>query len=187
MIASIAMFDTYSGNYEDAPEAVQLKGAFLCTAEDIVAAYLGFDPKRQEHADVIASGSGSRRLYLPCRNITAVQALTVGTADVDTSLVAACDDHIRFVDHATKFPVGEDNIRLSYTAGWDTQEMPSVIVVSILRIATCMQHDENTHDETPRVMASAAYAYDNARICRYGWVMPSGWVPLPIRMGDITT
>jgi len=138
MIASIAMFDTYSGNYEDAPEAVQLKGAFLCTAEDIVSSYLGFDPKQQEYADIVCSGTGSRRLYLPCRNITVVQALTVGTAAVDTSLVAACDDHIRFVDHATKFPVGEDNIRLSYTAGWDAQEMPSVIVVSILRIATLM-------------------------------------------------
>ncbi len=138
MIASIAMFDTYSGNYEDAPEAVQLKGAFLSTAEDIVASYLGFDPKQQEHADVIASGSGSRRLYLPARNITSVGALTVGTFDVDTTLVVPCDDHIRFVDHTTKFPIGEDNIRLSYTAGWDTQEMPSVIVVSILRIATLM-------------------------------------------------
>ena len=138
MIASIAMFDTYSGNYEDAPEAVQLKGAFLCTAEDIVSSYLGFVPKQQEYADIVCSGTGSRRLYLPCRNITVVQALTVGTAAVDTSLVAACDDHIRFVDHATKFPVGEDNIRLSYTAGWDAQEMPSVIVVSILRIATLM-------------------------------------------------
>jgi len=138
MIASIAMFDTYSGNYEDTPEAVELKGAFLCTAEDIVSSYLGFDPKQQEYADIVCSGTGSRRLYLPCRNITVVQALTVGTAAVDTSLVAACDDHIRFVDHATKFPVGEDNIRLSYTAGWDAQEMPSVIVVSILRIATLM-------------------------------------------------
>ena len=138
MIASIAMFDTYSGNYEDAPEAVQLKGAFLCTAEDIVSSYLGFDPKQQEYTDVVASGSGSRRLYLPCRNITAVQALTVGTAAMDTSLVAACDDHIRYIDYATKFPVGEDNIRLSYTAGWDIEQMPSVIVVSILRIATLM-------------------------------------------------
>ena len=138
MIASIAMFNTYSGNYEDSPEAVELKGAFLCTAEDIVISYLGFDPKQQEYADIVCSGTGSRRLYLPCRNITVVQALTVGTAAVDTSLVAACDDHIRFVDHTTKFPVGEDNIRLSYTAGWDAQEMPSVIVVSILRIATLM-------------------------------------------------
>jgi hypothetical protein len=138
VIASIAMFNTYSGNFEDASEAVQLKGAFLCTAEDIVTSYLGFDPKQQEYADVIASGSGSRRLYLPCRNITAVQSLTVGTTAVDTALVTACDDHIRYIDYATKFPVGEDNISLSYTAGWEIGQMPSVIVVSILRIATLM-------------------------------------------------
>ena len=138
MIATIAMFNTYSGNFEDSDEAVLLKTAFLDSAEDIVSSYLGFDPKQQEHTDIVCSGTGSRRLYLPSRNISSVDALTVGTAAVDTSLVAACDDHIRFVEHATKFPVGEDNIRLSYTAGWDAQEMPPVIVVSILRIATLM-------------------------------------------------
>jgi hypothetical protein len=138
MIASIAMFNTYSGNYEDASEAVELKGAFLCTAEDIVTSYLGFDPKQQEYIDVVASGSGSRRLYLPVHNITSVGALTVGTLDVDPSVVKAYDDYISFIDHATKFPIGEDNIRLSYTAGWQIEQMPSVIVVSILRIATLM-------------------------------------------------
>jgi hypothetical protein len=136
MIASIAMFDTYSGNFEDSPEAVQLKGSFLCTAEDIVASYLGFDPKQQAYTDVVASGTGSRRLYLPCRNIQSVESLIMGTAPIDTSLVVPHDDHIRFMDHATKFPVGEDNIIVSYTAGWEAGQMPSVIVVSILRIAT---------------------------------------------------
>ena len=138
MNASIAMFNTYSGNYEDSSEALLLKGAFLCTAEDIVASYLGFDPKQQEYTDVIASGTGSRRLYLPVRNITSVGSLTVGTVEVDPSVVKACDDHIRFIDHATKFPIGEDNILVSYTAGWEVEQMPSVIVVSILRIATLM-------------------------------------------------
>ena len=138
MIASIAMFDTYSGNFEDAPEAVLLKTAFLATAEDIVASYLGFDPKQRDYADIVCSGTGSRRLYLPSRNTTSVGALTVGTASMDITLVKAFDDHIRFVDHTTKFPIGEDNIRLSYTAGWEIEQMPSVIVVSILRIATLM-------------------------------------------------
>jgi|GEM_PF-422840 len=138
MIASIAMFNTYSGNFEDSPEAVQLKTAFLSTAEDIVASYLGFDPKQQEYTDIVCSGTGSRRLYLPVRNITNIQALTVGTFGVDTTLVTACDDHIRFLDHATKFPLGEENIKVSYTAGWEIEQMPSVIVVSILRIATLM-------------------------------------------------
>jgi len=138
MIASIAMFNTYSGNYEDSPEAVELKGAFLCTAEDIVSSYLGFDPKQQEYTDVVASGSGSRRLYLPCRNIQSVESLIMGTTPIDTTQVKTYDDYISFIDHATKFPIGEDNIRLSYTAGWEIEQMPSVIVVSILRIATLM-------------------------------------------------
>lgn len=138
MIASIAMFDTYSGNYEDSPEAVLLKGAFLATAEDIVTSYLGFDPNQQEYTDVVASGSGSRRLYLRARNITSVRSLTVGTVVVDPAVVKAYDDYISFIDHATKVPTGEDNIIVSYTAGWEIGQMPSVIVVSILRIATLM-------------------------------------------------
>jgi hypothetical protein len=138
MIASIAMFNTYSGNYEDASEAVLLKGAFLSTAEDIVISYLGFDPKQRDYADIVCSGTGSRRLYLPVRNITSVQSLIVGTASMDITLVKAYDDYISFIDHTTKFPIGEDNIRLSYTAGWGIEQMPSVIVVSILRIATLM-------------------------------------------------
>jgi hypothetical protein len=62
----------------------------------------------------------------------------MGTTPIDTTLVAPCDDHIRFVDHTTKFPIGEDNIVVSFTAGWEIEQMPSVIVVSILRIATLM-------------------------------------------------
>ncbi len=138
MIASIAMFNTYSGNFEDSPEAVQLKTAFLSTAEDIVASYLGFDPNQQEYTDVVACGSGSRRLYLCARNITSVGALTLGTTEVDITQVKVCDDYISFIDHTTKFPIGEDNIVVSYTAGWEIEQMPSVIVVSILRIATLM-------------------------------------------------
>ena len=138
MIASIAMFNTYSGNYEDSPEAVLLKAAFLATAEDIVTSYLGFDPISKEYTDIVCSGTGSRRLYLPCRNVLTVESLIMGTTPIDTTLVAPCDDYISFIDHATKFPIGEDNIRLSYTAGWEVEQMPSVIVVSILRIATLM-------------------------------------------------
>ena len=138
MIATIAMFNTYSGNYEDASEAVQLKGAFLDSAEEIVASYLGFDPNLRAYTDLLASGTGMRRLYLPLRSIASVEELHVGNTTVDTSAVLACDDHLRFADELTVFPRGEDNIRVSLTAGWDAQQMPSVVTLSILRIATLM-------------------------------------------------
>ena len=65
MIASIAMFNTYSGNFEDSGEAVLLKTAFLDSAEEIAASYLGFDPNLRAYTDLLASGTGMRRLYLP--------------------------------------------------------------------------------------------------------------------------
>jgi hypothetical protein len=63
MIASIAMFNTYSGNFEDSSEAVLLKTAFLNSAEEIVASYLGFDPNLRIYTDLAVSGTGMRRLY----------------------------------------------------------------------------------------------------------------------------
>ncbi len=138
MIADIAMFNTYSGNFEDSPEAVLLKTAFLSSAEEIVISYLGFDPRLQVHTDLIASGTGMRRLYLPLRNIASVEELWVGNTAIDASKVIACDDHIRFVDALTVFPQGMDNIRISLSAGWNVQQMPSVVTISILRIATLM-------------------------------------------------
>ena len=138
MIASIAMFNTYSGNFEDSSEAVLLKGSFLNAAEEIVVSYLGFDPNLGAYTDLAVSGTGMRRLYLPLRSIASVEELYVGNTSVDTSAVVACDDHIRFTDELAVFPRGEDNIRVSLTAGWDAEAMPSVITLSILRIATLM-------------------------------------------------
>ena len=138
MIATLDMLNTYSGNFEESVEAAQLKTAFLAAAEEIATSHLGFDPGARSYTDVVASGTGMRRLYLPSRNIISVEALTMGGCAVDPSHVAACDDHIVFIDHTVKFPYGEDNILLSYTAGWERETMPAVITLSILRIATLM-------------------------------------------------
>jgi hypothetical protein len=62
----------------------------------------------------------------------------MGTTPIDTTLLVPCDDHIRFADGMTVFPRGEDNIRVSLTAGWEVQQMPPVVTLSILRIATLM-------------------------------------------------
>ncbi len=138
MIASIAMFNTYSGNFEDSSEAVLLKTAFLASAEEIIVSYLGFDPNLGVYTDLAVSGTGMRRLYLPCRNVQSVESLIMGTTPIDTTLLVPCDDHIRFADGMTVFPRGEDNIRVSLTAGWEVQQMPPVVTLSILRIATLM-------------------------------------------------
>ena len=143
MIVSIAMFNTYSGNFEDSPEAVMLKSSFLTSAEEIIIGYLGYDPTSQQYTDVVLSGTGTHKLYLPSRNITELHAIAVHQSVLDPSGFIPSDDHIRSRAHRWVFPSGLENIFMSFTAGWETDHMPSVITLSILRIATLMLSETN--------------------------------------------
>ena len=143
MIVGVNIFNTYSGNFEDSPEAIILKEAFLNSSEEIVTGYLGFDPTLQEYVDVILSGTGTRTLYLPSHKTTQLHSLTVNGTELQPSLFIISDDHIRYIDHHCTFPPGVDNISISYSAGWTAPEMPSVIILSILRIATLMLSETN--------------------------------------------
>lgn len=141
MIVDIAMFNTYSGNHEDAQEAILLKETFLASAQEVVTTYLGFSPELRHYEDVSLSGSGSAKLYVGCRNISSIASITVSGISYSPALFTTCDDHIRFKGPGLTFSKGQDNILLSFTAGWKNEEMPAVIILSILRIATLMQSE----------------------------------------------
>lgn len=138
MIVDVSLFNAYSGNHEDAREAVALKETFLASAEEIVTAYLGFSPELKQYESVVLSGTGTSQFFLGCRNILSLQAITIEGAALDPSLFSASDDHIHFKEAGLILASGVDNIRISFTAGWPKEEMPSVITLSILRIATLM-------------------------------------------------
>lgn len=143
MIASVDIFNTYSGNFEDSPAALTLKEAFLTSAEEIVTSYLGFDPTLQQYSQVLLSGSKMHRLYLPSRNIISLDMIMINGAIVPSELFILNDDHIRFANNHSTFPMGVNNILISYSAGWEGIQMPSVITLSILRIATLMLSETN--------------------------------------------
>jgi hypothetical protein len=138
MIVTTDMFNTYSGNFEDSPGAVMLKGSFLTSAEEIVTGYLGYNPTSQQYTDVVLSGTGKHTLYVPSRNITQLHALSVNETLMDLSGFILSGDHIRSRGTRWVFPPGRENIIISYTAGWEIPLMPSVITLSILRVATLM-------------------------------------------------
>jgi hypothetical protein len=143
MIVSIDMFNTYSGNYEDSAGAVMLKGSFLTSAEEIVTGYLGYDPRSQQHTVVVLSGTGTHKLYLPSRNITQLHTIAVNQTVIDPLGFVLSGDHIRSRANRWVFPPGRENIFISYTAGWEGEHMPSVIILSALRIATLMLSETN--------------------------------------------
>ena len=138
MIVNIETFNSYSGNYEDNSSAILLKETFLLSAQQIVTGYLGYDPIEQECSDVFLSGNGTKKLYLPSNNITQLLSIKINNLDVNVEDFKPKDDYIICKNISDLFPVGNENIKVDYIGGWPIQDMPSVIVLSILRIATLM-------------------------------------------------
>ena len=69
-----------------------------------------------------------------------------------------------------------DNILISYSAGWTVEEMPSVIIISILRIATLMLSETNGN-----IGLTGKSFSDNSRTfinySNYQQVPSAPWIP----------
>ena len=135
MIVTVEQFNTYSGNYEDDPAVVSMKENILQTAQEKVVDYLGFSPESAERTDYI-SAIGQNRLYLYAHPVTEVDSLKVNGATVDSSAFTLHDTYLRLNDGV--FPKGTENCEVTYTAGWTSENMPSVISMVILQIADLM-------------------------------------------------
>ena len=115
MIATINLFNTYSGNYEDSEDAVLLKTEFLKASEGIVTDYLGFSPEKKEYRDVLLDGTDKGILYLPARNITKLSALAFDGEEKDASDIILADDRIEYRTGDVFRRLGKRYISVSFT------------------------------------------------------------------------
>lgn len=143
MIVNLDLFNSYTGNYEDNESAIILKEAFLSSAEDIIKGYLGYDPIEKDYVDILISGEGSKKLYLPARPITSLSSISINRKLIDIERFNFSEDFIYYKGYTSTFEKGRDNILLSFKAGWSLSIVPSVIKLSILRIATLMLSETN--------------------------------------------
>ena len=137
MIADVETFNAYSSNYEDSAEAVALKTMFLESAEEIVSSYLSYNPSEKMYLDLALTGTGKSHLLLPSRPIKELLLLFENDEEIKSDELYLMDDRISFKDRHTVFRKGS-NISISYIGGWKKEEMPAVIRLSIMRIATLM-------------------------------------------------
>lgn len=142
MIVPVETFNAYSGNYEDSPEATALKTTFLESAEEIVASYLSYHPGEKTYMGTILTGTGGSHLLLPTRPIKEILELEIDGTEIPSGDLLLIDDRIRFKNRNTVFPKG-GTITISYVGGWTGAEMPAVIRLSIMRIATLMLSETN--------------------------------------------
>lgn len=141
MIVSIEEFNEYTNNFEDSEAAVQLKTFYISAAEQIVSEYLGYSPIQRPYTGVF-SGIGDYKLYLHARPIKIVSDLRVDGWTVPLNEILPHDDYIFEKNMTNIFTEGVNNIRCSYIAGFTPEEMPNIIKVTVLRIASLMLQEQ---------------------------------------------
>lgn len=135
MIVSVEQFDTYSGNYETAEDVVAMKTQMLMAAQKVVAKHLGFDPESKSYDDYVC-GIGYAQLYLFAHPITEVDSVEISGVSLPTTSFTINDRCLRRNDGV--WPVGIDNIHVSYTAGWSSETVPDIVKMTIIQIASLM-------------------------------------------------
>lgn len=137
MIVPVEVFNAYSGNYEDSPESVEMKKTFLLSAEEIVSSYLSYHPEEKLYSDVALTGMDRSHVLLPTRPIKELVELLVDGVAIPEEEILFFDDRIRFKKRSRIFKK-ESEIIVAYKGGWNVDDMPAVIRLSIMRIATLM-------------------------------------------------
>lgn len=137
VLVTVADFNTYTGNYETSTAVDELKAQIIVAAEEVVSNYLGFDPNTDELSDYV-SGIGDNHLYLKAWPIKQVDLVQVNGVEVPSTDYSVCGEGRYLRLNQGVWPVGVENIRVDYTAGWSVAEMPAIIKTTILQIAALM-------------------------------------------------
>ena len=135
MILTVTQFDTYSGNYEASEAVIAMKTSILKSAQEIVSNYIGFDPESAQRDDWI-SAIGNNRLYLLAHPVTQVTSVELNGVEVPQTAYSVHDRYLRLNNGV--WPEGLENVKVVYTAGWSSENLPETIKLVILQIATLM-------------------------------------------------
>ncbi len=141
MIVSVEAFDAYSGNCEDSKEALMCKETFLKSSEEIVKDYIGYDPEEKEHTEEI-EGNLRRGIWLGARNVLEVKSVLLNDHELPEDEYLLKGDKL-FSTQKSQGPFTHGTFTVTYRAGWTGENMPEVIILSILRLATLMLTEGN--------------------------------------------
>lgn len=105
------------------------------SASSVVIDYLGFYPYLRDYEEFY-SGIGDYRLYLGVRNVESVNAIFIDGVEMDLRDIECREDYIYNIRRDNVFPVGINNIRVRFFAGF--REIPPIVKHATLRIASLM-------------------------------------------------
>ncbi len=139
MICKVEELQKYSGVYSDETQGQEL---FLMTAQNIVESYLGYAVEQKEYSKLY-SGLGFSDLRLSVKNVSEIKMLKVDNEEINTQNLVIDDD--RIILKKGFFSKGEKNIYVEFVGGFTDEEMPKLIILTVLRIATLLQSESDSN------------------------------------------
>ncbi len=138
-MVEIGQFVEYIGNHDDSTESVKLKNLYLESALIIVEKYLKYPLAKGDYIKSF-SGSGFKSISLGTKKINTVSNVTIDGETVDITNIKI-DQDIIYLDDQIFFE-GFLNISVSFNAGYEANELPALIRITILRIAGILSNEE---------------------------------------------
>lgn len=94
--------------------------------------FLGYSVVEDDYTNEYRSGSGMKKLFLINRPINSISTVIMDGADITSALTIIDEDYLWYEDGF--FTQDENNIRVSYNAGWSQTTLPSDIRLAGLKL-----------------------------------------------------
>lgn len=139
MICKVEELQKYSGVYTDETQEQEL---FLGAAQHIVENYLGYSIEQKNYKKFY-SGLGFRNLRLGVKNISAVATVKIDDEEISPENILINDDEIILKNG--NFTKGIKNIYVEFVGGFSDDEIPKLMILTVLRIATLLQSESDSN------------------------------------------
>ena len=139
-IVTVAELAKYSGVYAD--ENAEEQELYISAAFDILCSYLGYDPRKQEYTRFYR-GKNSSEIRVGTKPIAEIKEIKIDGVPFHLEQFAFNDDSVFFTSMG-EFS-SKNVVQLTFVAGWEREEIPAIMKMTVLRIATLLQLESDSN------------------------------------------
>lgn len=138
MLVTTTEFKTYYGFLTDDPVKEAMVDRNLQAAQEVVEKFVGYPLEEQSHSPIIAA-DGSDSVDLGVYPVTSIETFEVAGADWSAETYRTEKNILTMKENY--FPRSSWDVEITFTAGYTSENAPSLVKASILRIAGILQKE----------------------------------------------
>ncbi len=139
MIVTAEELKNYSDVVSSDDSMIEL---MITAAQEIVQNYLGYRIEANDYQDTL-DGNGEESINLGVKPIKDVSQLVIDGETMDVSLLVPMKEYLIFPNYI--FTAGSLNIKVLFRAGYENNEIPAVMKLTVIRIAALLLSEGSGH------------------------------------------